>query len=37
VLGGAAVVIGAGLYIIHRERRLRIDRTSSRSAGSMSS
>ncbi len=26
VLAGASVVIGAGLYIVHRERRLRIDR-----------
>jgi drug/metabolite transporter (DMT)-like permease len=30
VLIGAAVVIGAGLYIIHRERRLRIDRAAER-------
>jgi drug/metabolite transporter (DMT)-like permease len=34
VLVGAAVVIGAGLYIIHRERRLNIDRTRARRAGS---
>jgi drug/metabolite transporter (DMT)-like permease len=34
---GALIVIGAGLFIIHRERRLRIDRTKPRSAGSMQS
>ncbi len=35
VLVGAAVVIAAGLYIIHRERQLRIDRAKPRSAGAM--
>jgi drug/metabolite transporter (DMT)-like permease len=34
VLVGAAVVIGAGLYIIDRERRLNIDRTRAKRAGS---
>ncbi|WP_333831650.1 DMT family transporter [Rubrimonas sp.] len=35
VLIGAAIVIGAGLFIIWRERQLRIDRTQPRKAGSM--
>jgi drug/metabolite transporter (DMT)-like permease len=35
VLLGAAIVIGAGMFIIHRERRLRIDRSKPRSAGAM--
>ena len=35
VMLGATIVIGAGLYIIHRERRLRIDRSRPRSAGAM--
>jgi drug/metabolite transporter (DMT)-like permease len=33
VLTGAGVVIGAGLYIIRRERQLRIDRAAARKAG----
>ena len=37
VLVGAAIVIGAGLFIIWRERQLRIDRSRPRSAGSMQS
>ncbi len=37
VLAGAAIVIGAGLFIIHRERQLRIDRSRLRSAGPMQS
>ena len=35
VLLGALIVIGAGLYIIRRERALRIDRSKPRSAGSL--
>lgn len=35
VLLGAGIVIAAGLYIIHRERRLHIDRSRARSAGGM--
>jgi len=35
VLFGAAIVVGAGLYIIRRERRLRIDRAKPRSAGGL--
>jgi drug/metabolite transporter (DMT)-like permease len=34
VLIGAAIVISAGLFIIYRERRLNIDRTRARRAGS---
>jgi drug/metabolite transporter (DMT)-like permease len=37
VLVGAAIVIAAGLFIIYREHRLRIDRSKPRSAGSMQS
>jgi drug/metabolite transporter (DMT)-like permease len=34
VLVGAVIVIGAGLFIIARERRLNIDRAAGRRAGS---
>ena len=37
VLFGAVIVVGAGLYIIRRERQLRIDRAKPRSAGSLQS
>ncbi len=37
VLAGASIVIGAGLYIIRRERQLAIDRSRAKRAGSMPS